>query len=223
MKILIVEDDQDLAQALKESLIAEHYAVDLASDGGDGSFLGKSYEYDTILLDYSLPKKDGLRVCKEIRSAGKSTPIIFLTVIDDLETKIAALNSGADDYMVKPFAFEELHARLKAISRRPAMRTQKGTLTAGDISLDLDTHTVTRAGVEIHLTKKEFGVLEYLLRHKGAVVSRILILEHVWTADSDILSNTIETHIRNIRKKLNLPGKPDLIRNIAGRGYLMTP
>ncbi len=223
MKILIVEDDHDLAHALKESLIAGNYSVDIASDGGEGSFLGKSYDYDAILLDYSLPKKDGLVVCKDIRATGKSTPIIFLTVIDTIETKVAAFNNGADDYMVKPFSFEELHARLKAIHRRPAARTEKGLLTAGDIILDLDSHTVHRAGKAIHLTKKEFGVLEYLLRHKGTVVSRVLIMEYVWSADSDILSNTIETHIRNIRQKLKLPGKADVIKNIAGHGYVMTP
>ncbi len=220
MKILIVEDDHDLAHILKNSLVAKNYAVDVASDGGEGSFLGKSYDYDAIMLDYSLPKKDGLTVCKEIRDAGRSTPIIFLSVIDSLETKISALNHGADDYMVKPFSFEELHARLNALRRRPSIRKQQ-TLTVADISMDLDTHAVKRSGVDIHLTRKEFGVLEYLIRHKGTLVSRVLIMEHVWTADSDLLSNTIEAHIRNIRKKLNVGGKPNLISNIAGRGYMI--
>lgn len=221
MKILIVEDDSDLAHILKESLMARDYTVDVASDGGEGSFLGKSYEYDAIMLDYSLPKKDGLAVCKEIRNAGKSTPIIFLSVIDSLETKIAALNHGADDYLVKPFSLEELHARLNAIRRRPQIRTQQ-ILSVGDVSMDTDTHTVKRAGIEIHLTRKEFGVLEYLVRHKGTIVSRVLIMEHVWTADSDLLSNTIEAHIRNIRRKLRISDKPNLISNIAGRGYMIT-
>lgn len=219
MKILIVEDDRDLSLILKDSLIAQNYSVDVAPDGGEGSFLGKSYEYDAILMDYSLPKKDGLAVCKEIRGAGKTTPIIFLSVIDTLETKIAALNHGADDYLVKPFALEELHARLNAIFRRPRTQVNPKELVVGDITLNPENHTVIRVGKEIRLTRKEFGVLEYLMRHRGTIVSRILIMEHVWTADTDIFSNTIETHVRNLRKKLNLPGTKDLIDNIAGRGY----
>jgi DNA-binding response OmpR family regulator len=221
MKILIVEDDRNLANTLKNSLIAKNYAVDIASDGGEGSFLGKSYEYDIIMLDYSLPKKDGLAVCKEIRNAGKTTPIIFISVIDDLETKVSALNHGADDYLVKPFELEELHARLNALNRRPHNNIQQTTVMVGDITMNLDNHTVKRADVEIYLTRKEFGVLEYLMRHKGTIVSRVLIMEHVWTADSDLFSNTVETHMRNIRKKLQIPGKPDLISNIAGRGYMI--
>jgi DNA-binding response OmpR family regulator len=222
MKILIVEDDNNLAQVVKNSLTAKEYTVDIAPDGGEGSFLGKMYEYDAILLDYSLPKKDGLAVCKEIRAAGRTTPIIFLSMTDSVDTKVATLNHGADDYMVKPFELEELHARLQALHRRPAIKTPERILHVGDIIMNLEAHTVTREGKPIRLTRKEFGVLEYLMRHKGTAVSRILIMEHVWTADSDILSNTIETHMRNIRKKLNMPGKPDLISNIIGRGYLIT-
>lgn len=223
MKILLVEDDQGLAQAVKESLAAQRCTVDLATDGGEGSFLGKNYEYDAILLDYSLPKKDGLAVCKDIRASGRSTPIIFLSVIDDLETKISALNHGADDYMVKPFALEELHARLRAIGRRPAIRNEQAILTAGVLTMNLDTHQVFCKGTEIRLTKKEFGVLEYLMRHKGTVVSRVLIMEHVWTTDNELLSNAVESHIRNIRKKIGKLVKAECIKNIAGRGYMMTP
>ncbi len=222
MKILIVEDDSNLAQVVKNSLIAKEYTVDIASDGGEGSFLGKMYDYDAILLDYSLPKKDGLSVCKDIRASGRTTPIIFLSMTDAVDTKVAALNHGADDYMVKPFELEELHARLQALHRRPAIKAPEKILVAGDIVMNLDAHTVTRGDTPIRLTRKEFDVLEYLIRHKGSVVSRVLIMEHVWTADSDIFSNTVETHMRNIRKKLNISGKPDLITNIIGRGYLMT-
>lgn len=222
MKILIVEDDSNLAQVVKNSLIAKEYTVDIASDGGEGSFLGKMYDYDAILLDYSLPKKDGLSVCKDIRASGRTTPIIFLSMTDAVDTKVAALNHGADDYMVKPFELEELHARLQALHRRPAIKAPEKILVAGDIVMNLDAHTVTRGETPIRLTRKEFDVLEYLIRHKGSVVSRVLIMEHVWTADSDIFSNTVETHMRNIRKKLNISGKPDLITNIIGRGYLMT-
>lgn len=222
MKVLIVEDDPHLAQLVKKSLIAKNYAVDIASDGSEGSFLGKMYDYDVIMLDYSLPKKDGLAVCKEIRSAGRTTPIIFLSVIDDLKVKVSALNQGADDYLVKPFELEELHARLEALLRRPRIKVPKSVLKAGDIVMDLNKRSVTRGKTEIHLTRKEFGVLEYLMRNKGNPVSRVLIMEHVWTADSDIFSNTVETHMRNLRKKLNIANKPDLISNIIGRGYMIT-
>jgi two-component system OmpR family response regulator len=222
MKVLIVEDDPNLAQLVKKSLIAKNYAVDIASDGSDGSFLGKMYDYDVIMLDYSLPKKDGLAVCKEIRSAGRTTPIIFLSVIDDLKVKVSALNQGADDYLVKPFELEELHARLEALLRRPRIKVPKSVLKAGDIVMDLNKRSVTRGKTEIRLTRKEFGVLEYLMRNKGNPVSRVLIMEHVWTADSDIFSNTVETHMRNLRKKLNVANKPDLISNIIGRGYMIT-
>ena len=221
MKVLIVEDDADMASMLKESLEAKTHAVEIASDGGEGSFLGKSYEYDAILLDYSLPKKDGLKVCREIRAAGRTTPVIFMSVTDDTDIKVSAFNDGADDYIVKPFSFEELHARLRSISRRPRI-TRQPILKVADITLNQDTHEVRRGNRSIYFTRKEFGVLEYLMLHQGKLVSRILILEHVWTTDSDILSNSIETHIRNIRKKLNTGNKPDLISNIMGRGYIMS-
>ncbi len=221
MKILIVEDDQNLANIMKDSLTAKSCTVEIASDGGEGSFMGKSYEYDAILLDYSLPKKDGLTICKEIRTAGRSSPIIFLSVTDTTEIKVAALNNGADDYLVKPFSFEELHARLRAIQRRPKT-TRQPVLKIGDLTLDLDSNTVFRGNSQIILTKKEFGILEYLMHHQGILVSRALIMEHVWTTDSDLLANNVTTHIRNLRNKINLKNKPDLIRNIAGRGYLMS-
>lgn len=222
MKVLIVEDDNNLAQVVKKSLIAKEYAVDIASDGSEGSFLGKMYDYDAIMLDYSLPKKDGLTVCKEIRSAGRNTPIIFLSIIDALDVKVSALKQGADDYLVKPFELEELHARLEALRRRPQIKTPPTLLKAGDIVMNLSTRAATRGKREIRLTRKEFGVLEYLIRNKGTPVSRVLIMEHVWTADSDLFSNTIETHMRNLRRKLNMPGQPDIIQNIIGRGYMIT-
>ncbi|MEN9524209.1 MAG: hypothetical protein RL536_278 [Candidatus Parcubacteria bacterium] len=225
MKILIVEDDKDLAAMLEANLKSKSYSVDLAPTGGDGSFMGKIYDYDAILLDYSLPKKDGLAVCKEIRAAGKTTPIIFMSVTDAIETKIAAFDHGADDYIVKPFAFEELQARLRAIHRRPNI-TRKPILTVGDIVLNQDTRLVTRAGRNIPLTRKEFGVLEFLMQNQGTLVSRVLIMEHVWTSDSDLLSNTVETHIRNLRRKLSNPAggsrQPNYIQNVPCRGYIMS-
>ncbi len=220
MKILLVEDDPLLAEMTTNGLVAAGHIVDVATEGGEGSFLGKSYDYDAIVLDYSLPKKDGLTICREIRASGKVTPIIFCTVIDDLTTKVAAFDAGADDYVVKPIASAELQARLRALHRRPAIDHTE-TINLCGITLDLNAGTVSYNGTEIHLTRKEFGVLEYLARHRDTIVSRAMILEYVWSADSDSLSNTVETHIRNLRKKLAAAGAPDLIENSPGRGYMI--
>ena len=221
MKILIVEDDAGIAEMLKGGFTAETHAVDVAPDGAEGSFLGKNYAYDAIILDNSLPKKDGLTVCKEIRTAGKTAPIIFLSVNDDVDVKVSAFSNGADDYMTKPFSFRELSARLRALMRRAPV-AREPIVKIDDLMLDSDAHVVIRGGTPVHLTKKEFGVLEYLMNHQNIVVSRTLIMEHVWTADTDLLSNTIETHIRNIRKKINVGSKKDLIVNIPGRGYMIS-
>ncbi|MFA6295020.1 MAG: response regulator transcription factor [Candidatus Paceibacterota bacterium] len=220
MKVLVVEDDGEVSEMIKTTLIANDNVVEIATDGVNGSFLGRSFDYDVIILDNSLPKKDGLTVCKEVRSAGKSTPILFLTVDGDMETKISAFDRGADDFMMKPFALKELHARLKAITRRPAL-VKQNILRVHDMEMDTDKHYLKRGGKRIHLTHKEYGLLEYFMKNTGIVVSRALLMEHVWTADSNPFSNTIETHIRNLRKKINQGNKPDLIANITGRGYVM--
>ena len=205
---------------IKGNLASGAHTVDIASDGADGSFLARSYEYDVIVLDYSLPKKNGLVVCKEIRVAGKSTPVIFLSTTDDGATKLAAFDSGADDYMTKPFSLLELSARIQAVRRRPAGIQQK-TLSVGGLTLDSDKYLVTRDNESIRLTRKEFNLLEYFMRNPGTILSRALILEHVWTADSDPFSNTVEAHVRNLRKKINISGKLDMLANIPGRGYVM--
>jgi two-component system copper resistance phosphate regulon response regulator CusR len=220
MKILIVEDDKDIAELVRCGLAAELHTAEIAPDGAEGSFLARSYEYDVIVLDYSLPKKDGLIVCKEIRGAGKLTPIIFLSVNDDTDIKVSAFNYGADDYLTKPFSFAELYARIQAITRRTPT-AKRPVLKIGDLILDTNKHQVKRNGKEIHLTRKEFGILEYLILNQGTIVSRAILMEHVWTADSDPFSNTVEAHIRNLRRKINRENKPDLITNIPGRGYMM--
>jgi len=221
MKILIVEDDVHTAEMVREGLTADSHTVDIASDGSDGSFLGRSYDYDVVVLDHSLPKKDGLTICSEIRAVGRKTPIIFLSVTDDMETKIAALDRGADDYMTKPFSFSELYARIRALARRPNELLSLPTFQVDDLVLDAKRQSVIRGTNDIRLTRKEFGLLEYFMRHVGVVLSRTLLMEHVWTADSDPFSNTIEAHIRNLRKKINVGGKPNLIVNIPGRGYVI--
>jgi DNA-binding response OmpR family regulator len=220
MKVLIVEDDRNMAQVVKESLTARSHTVDISADGSDGSFLARSYDYDTIVLDYNLPKKDGLSVCREIRAAGKSTPIVFMSVTDEPETKVAALRQGADDYITKPFALEELLARIDAVSRR-SPHIKQAVMQIGDLYMDPDMHMTTRAGRSIHLTRKEFNMLEFFMQHKGTILSRAQLMEHIWTADGNPFSNTVEAHIRNLRKKLNEGGATNLILNIPGRGYIL--
>lgn len=220
MKVLLIEDDLSLAQTIKTNLASESHVVEIAEDGADGSFLARSFDYDAIVLDNSLPKKDGLTVCKEVRSSGKSTPIIFLTVDDTLETKLSAFDNGADDYMQKPFSLRELSMRLKAVARRPNA-IQNHILKVHDLTLDTEKHIIMRSNKRIHVTRKEFSLLEFFLRNVGIVLSRALLMEHVWTADSNPFSNTVEAHIRNLRMKLNAGKRQNLIANIPGRGYVL--
>jgi DNA-binding response OmpR family regulator len=220
MKILIVEDDRNTAEMIKNSLTACSHTVDVSHDGADGSFLARSYDYDAIVLDYALPKKDGLAVCREVRAAGKATPIIFLSVTDDPEMKVAALKQGADDYVTKPFSLDELRARLDAVARR-SPELKPSMLTVADLALDSDLNAVRRGKRQIHLTRKEFHMLQYLMQNTGTVLSRAQLMEHVWTADGNPFSNTVEAHIRNLRKKLNSGKAPNLIANVPGRGYVI--
>jgi len=221
MKILIVEDDASIANALKEGLSAESYTVEIAEDGAIGAFMARSYDYGLIILDNSLPKKDGLTLCKEIRTGGKSVPIIFLSVNGDTETKVAALEAGADDYMTKPFSMSELRARIKAVIRRPADLKNEKILKFEDLSLDTDKQIASRDEARILLTRKEYTMLEYFMRNPGTVLSRATIMENVWTSDNDPFSNTVEAHIRNLRKKLNGKDKANMIANVQGRGYIL--
>jgi DNA-binding response OmpR family regulator len=220
MKVLIIEDDHKLAQMIRTNLVSENNTVEVSDNGADGSFMARSFDYDAIVLDNSLPKKDGLTVCKEVRTAGKATPILFLTVDMAMETKIAAFESGADDYIQKPFSLQELSARLKAVSRRPAV-IKRTILRVHDLEIDTEKHIVKRGGKRLNPTRKEFNLLEYFMMNIGIVLSRAILMEHVWTAESNPFSNTVEAHIRNLRKKINIGTKPNLIINIPGRGYVM--
>lgn len=220
MKVLVVDDDSNTASLIQSSLAPFAYATDVASNGVDGLFLARSYVYDAIVLDYSMPKKDGLTVCREIRTAGKTTPILFLSNTADTDLKVQAFKAGADDYVTKPFSIEELRARLDALTRRaPQIRSK--TFTISDLVLDADRSIVNRAGKDLHLTRKEFLLLEYFISNIGIVLSRPQIMEHVWSADDNPFSNTIEAHIRNLRRKLTANGSPNLIANIPGRGYVL--
>jgi two-component system OmpR family response regulator len=217
MKILFVDDDADLREALRGSLEAESYTVDLAPDGKKGSYMARTSHYDLVILDYSLPGKNGAVVLQEIRSAGLDTPIMFLSVVDDTDRKAALLRDGADDYVEKPFAYAELSARIGAMLRRPPVVRQE-VVSASGIVLDTGRRTASQDGAPLYLTRKEFSLLEYLLKNKGVVLSRAMIMEHVWSAQSDPFSNTVEAHIANLRKKIHR-SDCEILRNVPGRGY----
>lgn len=218
MRILLIEDNKEIINFLQKSLKAECYIVDVAEDGEKGSFLARTNEYDLVILDYILPQKDGLAVCKEIRKDGKTVPIIILTVKSEVEDKITLLNSGADDYLTKPFSFAELLARIKALLRRPK-KVEKEVLKIDDLVVNTNGHTTKRGAKEIYLTRKEFTLLEYLIRNQGKVLSRGMLMEHVWDMEADPFSNTIESHILNLRRKIDFNGKKKLIHTVPGRGY----
>ncbi len=218
MRILVIEDEPDLQLLLKSNLENQGFFVDVASGGDKGSFLGRTNEYDVILLDYVLPGKKGDVICREIRAAGKTCPIIVVSVRGAVPEKIELLNMGADDYITKPFVFDELLARIHAMLRRPS-NWQESILTIDNLVLDPLKYRVTRDDKYIQLTRKEFALLEYLMRNKEAVVSRGAIMEHVWDLNGDIFSNTIETHILNLRRKIDTKGQTKLIHTVSGRGY----
>lgn len=217
MKILLVEDESSIRNVLRMSLEAEGFTIDVAEDGDDGSFLARTNHYDLVILDNVLPKKQGKEVCQEIREAGKNMPVLVLSAKSEVLEKVNLLNSGVDDYVTKPFSFEELVARIKSLLRRPPQIESK-VLYAENLRLDTLYGKVFREKREIYLTKKEFSLLELLIKNKNQIMTRGHILEHVWDIDGDPLSNTIEAHIRNLRKKLGDSHKR-LIENVPGRGY----
>jgi len=218
MKILIVEDEHLIATSLKKGLEQEHYTVDIAFDGIEGYDLAATGDYDIILLDLMLPGLDGLSICKKLREEKNNTPILMLTAKSQLEDKIKGLNSGADDYLTKPFAFEELLARIRALSRRPQQSTSK-VLTVGDLSIDTTNYQIKRGNKEIRLSSKEYSLLECLVRHTGQILNKDQLIQYVWSYESDILPNTVEVYIRNLRQKIDKPFKKKLIQTIRGFGY----
>jgi len=217
MKILIIEDDISVRNVLRMGLEELSYTVDEAEDGEQGSYFARINPYNLIILDNVLPKKMGRQVCSEIREAGVTTPILLLSAKNDVNMKVEMLNLGADDYLTKPFSFAELQARIKALIRRP-QQIEDTVLKGGNVILNSDTHEVKRNRQKIYLTRKEFSLLELLMKNAGRIVSRSKIMENVWDINADPFSNTIETHVRNLRQKLK-DSKKRLIRNIPGRGY----
>lgn len=218
MRILIVDDDKALRDSLKAGLEAECFVVDTAEDGEKGEYLAKINDYDLVILDCIMPKKNGKQVCASIRKRKKDLPILILSVQSEVPTKVDLLDIGADDYMTKPFSIDELLARIRAIFRRPKV-VAAPVYQVGNLTLDVDRQEVKRGGKSIYLTRKEFALLEYLMKNQGKVLSRARIFEHVWDMNADPFSNTIESHILTLRKKIDTRGRSSLIHTIPGRGY----
>ena len=218
MRVLVVEDERRIADFISKGLSEQGYGVDIAYDGEEALHWADVAEFDVIVLDVMLPIRDGIEVCRTLRERGSRTPILILTARDAIEDRVRGLDSGADDYLVKPFAFAELTARIRALTRRePAA---KGTvLRAADLVLDTTTREVSRGGQHIDLTTKEYALLEYLMRHPNQVLTRTMIAEHVWNYDFDNATNVIDVHIRNLRRKIDDPFPTKLIHTVRGAGY----
>jgi DNA-binding response OmpR family regulator len=219
MRILLVEDEEEIAKFIVSGLRAERFAVDWATTGEKGFMLGKINPYDCAIFDIRLSgDPDGMAVCRSLREKGKAFPVIMLSVTRDAEIKIAALNSGADDYMTKPFLFAELLARIRALLRRE--KTIIGPkLVLGDLSMDTTRHTVFRGSRAISLNRKEFALLEYFMRNKGIVLTRGMILDHVWDVNADQFTNTVDVHVRFLRRKIDDGRRKKLIHTVHGEGY----
>ena len=221
MRILVVEDEHKIANSIKKGLELEKYAVDVAYDGEQGFDLASTEEYDTIILDLMLPKIDGLTICKRLREEENiHTPILILTAKGEVDDKVAGLNSGADDYLPKPFAFSELIARIKSLNRRPKQALDT-VLEVGDLTLNSLNYEVKRGKNPINLSKTEYSLLEYLMRHKDKILTKEQIINHVWDFDADVLPNTVEVYIGYLRNKVDNPfkNKKPLIHTVRGFGY----
>ena len=220
MRILVVEDEKKLATYIKKGLEENHFAVDVSYDGEEGLFMLNTNEYDLVILDILLPKKDGLEILREIRKNGKCMPILLLTAKDAVEDKALGLDLGADDYLVKPFSFIELTARIRALIRRGKIHYQT-RLTVADLSLDVAAHRLHRNGQPVDLTNKEFALLEFFMRNPNTVLTRTQIAEHVWDYNFDSLTNVIDVFVNRVRNKIDKGRTNKLIHTIKGVGYLM--
>jgi DNA-binding response OmpR family regulator len=218
MRILLVEDDRKAARLLSKGLHEEGFVVDVAHSGEEADETAGVTDYDAIVLDWLLPGKDGIAVCRDLRARGVSTPILMLTARDALDDRVKGLNTGADDYLTKPFAFAELLARLHALLRRSDL-TRPVVLTVADLTLDPASHRVTRGGVAIPLTPKEYAILEALMRHAGTLVTRARLAEAVWVDEQDSLTNLVDVHVSHLRRKIDREDAPPLIHTVRGRGY----
>ena len=218
MRLLLVEDDVSLSQVLRRGLAEEGHAVDVAGTVADAEEQFSINAYDLLVLDLGLPDGDGIDFCRSVRAGGARIPVLLLTARDSVSDKVQGLDAGADDYLTKPFAFPELAARVRALLRRPTDAVSP-ILALGDLRLDPAAHTVWRGAILVPLTAREFSLLEYLLRHAGSVCRRTDLLEHVWDANYDGLSNVVDVHIANLRRKLEMPGLVEPIETVRGVGY----
>jgi len=219
MRILVVEDEHKIANAIKQGLEQERYAVDVEYDGDAGLGAALNEAYDVMIIDRMLPGSvEGLEICRQLRQAKNHTPVLMLTAKDQIKDRVEGLNSGADDYLIKPFSFEELLARVRALMRRPAA-AQTNVIRVGDLKLDTISYDVERAGKKIDLSAKEFALLEYMMRNAGRVLSKDNIISHVWDFDSDILPNTVEVYMGYLRSKIDKPFSRPLLHTNRGFGY----
>jgi two-component system copper resistance phosphate regulon response regulator CusR len=221
MRILLVEDEPSAASMLAKGLREKAYAVDVAGDGETAIYQASINDYDLVILDVMLPRKDGFEVCREMRAAGSGVPVIMLTALDGVEDRVAGLDTGADDYLVKPFDFRELLARVRALLRR-GENLHAETITVADLEIDTRAQRVKRAGRSIQLTAKEYALLEYFVRHVDRVIKRADIAEHVWDESFDIFSNLIEVYVQRLRRKIDDGFALKLLRTRRGEGYMLT-
>ncbi len=222
MRVLVVEDERRLAGIIKRGLLEEGYSVDTVYDGEEAQYMAETTPYDLIVLDIMLPKKDGVAVCRELREKKINTPILMLTARDTVEDRVKGLDSGADDYLVKPFAFGELLARLRALLRRETLpKTSK--LQVGDLVMDTLSREVWRGQKKVELTTKEYSILEYFMRHANMVITRTMMEENAWDYEFDSMSNIIDVYIRRLRSKIDKDGEESLIQTVRGAGYRLKP
>ena len=218
MRVLVVEDETKMASLVKRALERDGYAVDVAGTGSDGLWHATENDYDAVILDVMIPPPDGFEVCRELRRRGRWAPVLLLTARDGVDDRVTGLDSGADDYLAKPFSFAELGARLRALTRRGST-PRPSVLTLGDLTLDPAKHRVTRGDTEIELSPKEFALLELFLRHPGEVLTRTAILEHAWDFAYDGTSNVVDVYVRYLREKIDRPFGRETIRTVRGVGY----
>ena len=218
MRVLVVEDERRLAGIMKRGLLEEGYAVDVAYDGEEAQYMAETTHYDAMVLDVMLPRKDGIAVCRDLRAKSINTPILMLTARDTLDDRIKGLDSGADDYQVKPFAFSELLARVRALMRREALpKTQK--LQVGDLTMDTLSRETWRGKRRVDLTTKEYSMLEYFMRHPNMVLTRTMLEENIWDYAFDGASNIVDVYVRRLRRKLEAEGENGVIETVRGAGY----
>ncbi|MCC6710103.1 MAG: response regulator transcription factor [Gammaproteobacteria bacterium] len=219
MHLLVVEDDRDTREFIRNGLVQAGHSVDTAANGRDGLFAATTQQFDLVVLDRMLPEVDGLTVLRTLRASGSRVPVLLLSALGEVDQRVAGLRAGADDYLVKPFAFSELEARIEALSRRTAPEGPTTVLKVGDLELDLMTRGVKRGETAIELQPREFRLLEYLMRHAGQVVTRTMLLEHVWDYHFDPQTNVIDVHVSRLRAKIDKGFEPPLLHTVRGAGY----